>query len=415
MESLQPRLDAPELNGHLGFSAMADFEPGLLSLQAPEVLESDEALTALLHHPRFQALESAWRGVDLLATQMPESDVEVEVLSCTEKDLLDSFYDAVFIPEMEDKPPVPAGLIILDFDFDHLTTSLGAFSKLAKMAEAMHTPIVASTNASFFDSQSLEELFRIPNPFTRMRGTRYTPFNRFRGTQAAFWVGLTINRFLARPLHRTSGYRETLNEAGQGYLWARGVWLTALVAARSHAENGHFAQMSGPREGAVSGLPFRHEWVQGYADLNFGVEALWTIDIVESMPYFGFTPLAQIPPDMGGQRRPDLVYIHLGVNLHRTRDPNKKKYGLLKLQNTLAYSLSLGRVIRLARRLLPWVADRPAEEAANLLAELLSAELNADKEELLVVRFPSALRVKYKPSYLLHDNEFVIDFDLPLR
>ncbi len=413
MERLRPKLDLDEPPVHLGFSTLTDFEPKLLALQIPEVVESDEALTALLHNPRFQALESAWRGVDILASRLPRGDVEIEVLSCTEADLVDSFYEAIYVPEIRDNTLVPAGLIILDFDFDHHTESLGTFAKLAKMAEAMHTPLVASTGPSFFEAQALEELSQIRNPFTRIKGTRYAGFNRFRASETSFWAGLTINRFLARPLHETSGYQEHTSETGHGYLWARGIWLTALAAAHSHADNGHFAQMSGARAGAASELPFRAAWVEGHAQLCFSVESLWTIDIVESMPYFGFTPLAQIPPDMGGQHRPDLVYVHLAVNLHRTHDPDKKKYGLVKVQNTLAYSLTLGRVIRLARRLLPSVTDHPAQEAADLLADLMAAELRADKDELLVVRFPGALRVKYQPCYLLHENEFVVDFDLP--
>src|SRR5690606_30062593 len=63
------------------------------------VVQLDQALAkqldAILHHPKFQALESIWRAVRyLIANVNFRENCEVHLLNCSKQDLIDDFEDA---------------------------------------------------------------------------------------------------------------------------------------------------------------------------------------------------------------------------------------------------------------------------------------------------------------------------------
>src|SRR5690606_28177579 len=54
-----------------------------------------QQLDAVLHHPKFQELESAWRGLKLLVDRTDfRKNVKIEILNCSKEDLAESFEDA---------------------------------------------------------------------------------------------------------------------------------------------------------------------------------------------------------------------------------------------------------------------------------------------------------------------------------
>jgi len=58
----------------------------------------------ILHHPQFQALESAWRGLELLVERTNfRENIKLEILNASKQDLLDDFEDS---PEVDRKSVV---------------------------------------------------------------------------------------------------------------------------------------------------------------------------------------------------------------------------------------------------------------------------------------------------------------------
>ena len=63
------------------------------------IAEIDEKLgrqmDEILHHPRFQALESSWKGLQLLVERTNfRENIKIELLNVSRQDLLDDFEDS---------------------------------------------------------------------------------------------------------------------------------------------------------------------------------------------------------------------------------------------------------------------------------------------------------------------------------
>ena len=68
------------------------------------IAEIDVKLSAqineILHHPMFQRLESAWRGLKFLVDRVDfRENTKVELLNCSKEDLLHDFEDTPEIPK----------------------------------------------------------------------------------------------------------------------------------------------------------------------------------------------------------------------------------------------------------------------------------------------------------------------------
>ena len=63
----------------------------IAEIDAKLSLQMDE----ILHHPAFQSLESAWRGLQLLVDRTNfRENIKIEILNVSKEDLLDDFEDS---------------------------------------------------------------------------------------------------------------------------------------------------------------------------------------------------------------------------------------------------------------------------------------------------------------------------------
>jgi type VI secretion system protein ImpC len=57
-------------------------------------------INAIMHHPDFQRLESAWRSLKFLIDQVDfRENIKVEMLNCSKEDLLNDFEDSPEVPK----------------------------------------------------------------------------------------------------------------------------------------------------------------------------------------------------------------------------------------------------------------------------------------------------------------------------
>src|SRR5262245_38526567 len=83
----------------------------------------------ILHHPTFQRLESAWRGLKFVVDRVDfRENIKIEVFNCSKEDLLADFEDAPEVPKSGLYKVVysaefgqfggrPYGAIIANYDF----------------------------------------------------------------------------------------------------------------------------------------------------------------------------------------------------------------------------------------------------------------------------------------------------------
>ena len=407
------------LSGGNTFSpeGMADFE--VAAVQSKLGATTAEETTKILHDKAFQHIEAGYRGIDFLATKLPEEGVILEVLDTSYEDLRQRILDDIVKPEYAGRSDVPATVILGDFDFNYKPASMEVLADLAKMGEAIHTPFVAQTGADFFNLKHLLHLPTIKNPLEQLSARSYAAYHEFRETDTSFWCSLMLNRFLLRAPYDTEEYKEPASAGKpEQYLFARGIWVLGANMIKSFAAKEHLVGISGLGTGGEQlGLPYRALPLSRQESVNTPLEASLPIDIVEGLPYLGISPLSQIPVDMGGQSQPGMIYLHLAANLKHIPDPEGNQFGLLTVHASIAYSLMMGRVIKTATK---YITENGPEGAApsdlvdGVKAALLEDLWTKEPEEITVEAKENGLAITYRPNLVIHTRRFEIDLDIPV-
>jgi type VI secretion system protein ImpC len=163
-------------------------------------------LNAVLHHPRFQALESAWRSVDRLVRTFDEGD-HVKLL------LVDLPAEALAADLDASEDVAASGLYRLLYDsttsqawavacalytFGATADDLARAAKLARAGAWLSTPLVAAAHPSLAGCAGFASQ---PDPEKWNRaaaGERDADFAELRRRPEAAYLGLALPRFLLR-------------------------------------------------------------------------------------------------------------------------------------------------------------------------------------------------------------------------
>ena len=278
----QPLIDALELEP----SGPVPDRRTALNLLDVRIARIDQLLSAqvdaLLHHPRVQALESAWRGLRRLTEQVEDEDdnVVIRLLDVTWSELVrdleraiefdqSQLFRMVYSAEFGTPGGQPFGVLLGDYEIrhrrspDHREDDLGALRAIAEVAAAAFAPFVASAHPSLLGLESFRQLERPIDLFRTFRGAEYRAWNSLRKLEDARFVGLTLPRTLMRlpyrddPL-RADGFRYCEDVAardGSGYLWGSAAWAFGEVLIRTFIESGWMASIRGvERDSETGGL-----------------------------------------------------------------------------------------------------------------------------------------------------------------
>jgi type VI secretion system protein ImpC len=125
----------------------------------------------VLHHPKFQALESNWRGLDdLIRSTNFRANIMIDILDVTKDELLQDFdsnavditgsalFKKLYIAEYDQYGGKPYGGIIGLYEFKHTPTDEFWLKIMSKVAAASHAPFISSVSPEFFGCSSIEEL-----------------------------------------------------------------------------------------------------------------------------------------------------------------------------------------------------------------------------------------------------------------
>jgi type VI secretion system ImpC/EvpB family protein len=238
-------------------------------------------LNAVLHHPDFQRLEAAWRGLCYLTEQTPDdARVQVKVLNVSRKELVRdlvtnaNYFDQTWlfrkVYEAEFGTPGghPYGVLVGDYEFTNHPQDMELLKAVAGVAAAAFAPFVAAAHPSLLELESfakLEESPDLQHPFTQLD---FLGWSTFRSWEDSRFVGLTLPRVLLRrpyadDTHRPDGFRfrEQVGARDRsGYLWGNAAFAFAAVLIRAFVRTGWLAGIRGTRrggegDGLVTGLP----------------------------------------------------------------------------------------------------------------------------------------------------------------
>lgn len=284
-----------KLEVELEFARLADFEPARVAARVPPLaallaarreLTADDAATkvrvagidaaltrqlnAILHHPDFQHLEAAWRGLRSLVEAIPGgSNVKVKVFNANRRDLLrdldraaefdqSALFRKVYEQEYGQLGGEPYGLLVGDYDFGPGPDDVSLLTRIARVAAAAHAPFVAAASPAMFGVDHWSELPAVRDLTATADGDAWAAWSSFRRDDDSRYVALTVPRVAIRPTYGPAFARVTdfqFEEAAASMadvVWASAAWAYAGVAVRAFVSDGWYMRTRGSDGGGVA-------------------------------------------------------------------------------------------------------------------------------------------------------------------
>lgn len=237
-----------------------------------------EQINHILHHPEFQRLEGAWRGLHYLVSNTETDELlRIRVLPVTKKELARNLkrykgvawdqsplFKKVYEQEYGQFGGEPFGCLVGDYHFDHSPPDVEMLGELARIGAAAHSPFIAGAAPSVMQMESWQELAN-PRDLTKIfSNTEYAAWQSLRESEDARYLGLAMPRFLARlpygartnPVDEFDFEEDTDGANHDRYTWANSAYAMAVNINRSFKHFGWCTAIRGVESGgAVENLP----------------------------------------------------------------------------------------------------------------------------------------------------------------
>jgi type VI secretion system protein ImpC len=269
----------------------------------------------IIHHPDFQRLEAAWRGLAyLVAAADIDESLKVKVLSVTKHELLKdlekaaefdqgTLFKKVYEEEYGQLGGEPYGLLVGDYEFSRTPDDVALLRWLSHVAAAAHAPFVAAAAPQMFNMERFTELTNPRDLHRIFGGAEYAAWKSFRESEDARYVALTLPHVLARlpygadfPRPPAFIFEEGVDGPDRDkYLWMSAAWAYAGQAAAAFAADGWFMRTRGAEGGGkVDGLPI-HPFPtdEGNAAIKAPTEVAVSDRREFDLSNLGFLPLMQ--------------------------------------------------------------------------------------------------------------------------
>ena len=273
----------------------AAWQPAAL---AAAEMELSARLRAVLHHPEFQALEAAWRGLDRLVQRIfSHEDIELLVLDVSwaemQADLAAPAPESALFRLLRDHRP---GLLVGNYTFGQTTADLQVLSTLAEVAAGLTTAFVGSAAPALVGCDSFA---RHPDPddwtYALAKETAKA-WETLRASPHAAHIGLTAPRFMLRLPYGKRGnptdafaFEELpANPAHETYLWGPASILVActLIDAIQSGET----DLANFTDGEIGEMPVHLLLVDGEKVAKSFAEAWLTDRAAERLLRAGLIP-----------------------------------------------------------------------------------------------------------------------------
>ena len=237
-----------------------------------------EQINLILHHPDFQQLEGAWRGLSYLVNNTETDEMlKIRVLNISKKELgktLRKFkgtawdqspiFKKMYEEEYGQFGGEPYGCLVGDYHFDQSPPDVELLNGIAQVSAAAHCPFISGAAPSLMQMDSWQELSN-PRDLAKIFSTpEYAAWKSLRESDDSRYIGLAMPRFLARlpygaKTDPVEGFDfEEVTESGDHskYCWANSAYAMAVNINRSFKLYGWCSRIRGIESGgAVEGLP----------------------------------------------------------------------------------------------------------------------------------------------------------------
>lgn len=341
-----------------------------------------DQISAILHHPRFQALESCWRGLRFLVDRIDfRKNIRLSVLPIRQENLNDALVRQFVNPAgetLQQLAEAPVSVVIADFEFGISAHDVDQLHDIAETMSGAQVPFVASVGPLFFGLTDPSQLANLPVLWQHFQRPEYVTWNSLRDQSISAYVALALPRFLLRfpygPDNPVKGFQfvesqgnptqkgETMES--KRILWGNPAVAIATTIARSFVESGWPTHTAG---GRIEDLPLWQPFSHG-SKQRIPLEINIAEDRQVELSEMGFTVLACRAND-------DAAYVSFAPTIYRPEkyedaDSNEEA----QIHATLACRLMTTRILqyllRFERELAP--GHSPSRVKAYLVESLTS-------------------------------------------
>jgi len=289
-KELRPKDQAAEARIQAAVDTLAQQALQSANLVSTDVVKTIQAIIAqldqkltqqvnqILHHPDFQQLEGAWRGLSYLVNNTETDEMlKIKVMSVTKEELaknLEKFegtawdqsplFKSLYTNEYSMFGGEPFGCLVADYAFDNGPRDVGMLRSIAKISAASHTPFISGAAPTLFNMESWQELMN-PRDLTKITTTPdYAGWNALRQSEDSRYIGLAMPRVLSRlpygaktkPIESFAFEEATDGSDHHKYAWMNAAWAMAVNINRSFKQYGWCSRIRGVESGgAVAELP----------------------------------------------------------------------------------------------------------------------------------------------------------------
>ncbi len=214
-----------------------------------------DQLNVIMHHPDFQALEGAWRGLsDMVSGTETSNRLLLKLLNVSKKELLKDLesavdYDmsALFKKLYEEEYGTfggsPFSLLIGDYTFGRHPQDVALLDGLSKVAAAAHAPFISAAAPALFDMREFTEL-GVPRDLSKIfESAELASWRGFRESEDSRYVSLVLPRYAARlpygsrtvPVESFTFEEDVDGSNHAKYLWANSAYQLGLRITASFA------------------------------------------------------------------------------------------------------------------------------------------------------------------------------------
>lgn len=397
------------------------------------IADLDEILSAqvnaILHHPHFQNLESAWRGLKFMLDRMDfRKNIRLSVLPVRKDSLNEALYHQLLMPtyhgSIQELIEAPISVVIANYEFSNTAEELERLDDLAETMASLQVPLLAGVGPAFFGKQRASELADLPVLWQHLQRPEYVDWNALRDKVVSNYLILALPRFLLRfPYGSDNPVKEfQFIESADHHLWGNAALALAATMARSFAGTGWPMHLSGLHDGGkIENLPLWNYSATGVS-VRIPLEVKLPEDKEVEFSEAGFAVLSCRPND-------DAAHVAFAPAAHR---PEKFEEAAAneeaRLHATLACQLMTARIaqhlLRFERELAPGLAPEKLQAAlaahlqalfkstrAPLAPEAITIEISESPEH--ADRWYAALRL-YAPEEILgRETSVLMGFELP--
>lgn len=271
-----------------------------------------EQISAILHQPEFQKLESTWTGISTLLSYKESENIEIKIFTATKAELTRDFkmspdfdqsalFKKVYEYEFGTLGGTPYSALVGDFLFDNTPSDLYLLEQLSHVAAAAHAPFLSSASSGMFGIDDYTDLNKPRDLQALFNSTDYLRWKRFRDSEDSCYVGLTLPSVIGRLPYSSKtipvesfNFEEKMVEGKRSqYLWVNAAFSLAGVMVRAFEQFGWCTAIRGVEGGGVvDALPtYSYTSISGERIMQCPTKIAITERREKELAELGFIPL----------------------------------------------------------------------------------------------------------------------------